>query len=69
MLSEYIRAGRVPVVYRLNLKDPMNYILAQHFPIKNQDVVYVSNAPATEFAKFLNMISQGIFSITGIKGL
>lgn len=67
--SEYIRVGRVPVVYRLNLKDPMNYILAQHFPIKNQDVVYVSNAPATEFAKFLNMISQGIFSITGIKGL
>lgn len=66
---EYVRAGRVPVVYRLNLKDPLNYILAQHFPIKNQDVVYVSNAPATEFAKFLNMVSQSVFSITGIKGL
>lgn len=66
---EYVRAGRVPVVYRLNLKDPMNYILAQHFPIKNQDVVYVSNAPATEFSKFLNMVSQSVFSITGIKGL
>lgn len=66
---EYIRAGRVPVVYRLNLKDPMNYILAQHFPIKNQDVVYVSNAPATEFGKFLGMISQSLFSITAIKGL
>lgn len=66
---EFVRQGRVPVVYRLNLKDPMNYILAQHFPIKNQDVVYVSNAPATEFAKFLTMISQSVYSITGLKGL
>lgn len=64
---EYVRAGRVPVVYRLNLKDPMNYIIAQHFPIKNQDVVYVSNAPATEFSKFLNMLSQSVYSINSFR--
>ncbi|WP_290001004.1 polysaccharide biosynthesis/export family protein [Faucicola atlantae] len=63
------QTGRIPVVYRLNLKDPMNYIVAQNFPIHNNDVVYVSNAPATEFAKFLGMISQTVFSITGIKNL
>lgn len=63
------QTGRIPVVYRLNLKDPMSYIVAQNFPIHNNDVVYVSNAPATEFAKFLNMISQTVFSITGIKNL
>ncbi|OBX81028.1 hypothetical protein A9308_02090 [Moraxella atlantae] len=63
------QTGRIPVVYRLNLKDPMSYIVAQNFPVHNNDVVYVSNAPATEFAKFLNMISQTVFSITGIKNL
>lgn len=63
------QTGRIPVVYRLNLKDPMSYIVAQNFPIHNNDVVYVSNAPATEFAKFLSMISQTVFSITGIKNL
>ena len=56
-------------VYRLNLKDPMNYLVAQNFPIKDKDVIYVSNAPATEFSKFLNMVSQTVFSVTGIKTL
>lgn len=66
---ELQKNGLVPVIYRLNLKDPANYFIAQNFPIKNNDVIYVSNAPATEFAKFLNMVSQSIYSITGIKNL
>lgn len=66
---EFKQAGRIPVVYRLNLKDPMNYLVAQNFPIKDKDVIYVSNAPATEFSKFLNMVSQTVFSVTGIKTL
>lgn len=67
--EQFKQAGRIPVVYRLNLKDPMNYLVAQNFPIKNNDVIYVSNAPATEFAKFLNMVSQTVFSVTGIRNL
>lgn len=67
--DQFKQTGRIPVVYRLNLKDPMNYLVAQNFPIKNNDVIYVSNAPATEFSKFLNMVSQTVFSVTGIKNL
>lgn len=59
----------VPVVYRLNLKDPMNYIVARDFEIRNQDVIYVSNAPAVEFGKFLGMISQSVYSIVNIRDL
>lgn len=66
---EAIKNGQVPVVYRLNLKDPMNYIIAQSFTIKNNDVIYVSNAPSTEFSKFLNMISQSVYSIRAIRDL
>lgn len=67
--NEFKQVGKIPVVYRLNLKDPMNYLVAQNFPIKDKDVIYVSNAPATEFSKFLNMVSQTVFSVTGIKSL
>lgn len=67
--DQFKQTGRIPVVYRLNLKDPMNYLVAQNFPIKNNDVIYVSNAPATEFSKFLNMVSQTVFSVTGVKSL
>lgn len=65
----FIQTERVPVIYRLDLSDPMNYLLAQQFMVKDKDVLYVSNAPAVEFNKFLGMISQTVYSINGITGL
>jgi len=46
----------VPVVYRMDLRDPASFLVAQNFPIKNCDVLFVSNAPAAELQKFLNLI-------------
>ncbi|MFD2031522.1 hypothetical protein ACFSKM_16760 [Ancylobacter dichloromethanicus] len=43
----------VPVIYRLNLKDPSGYFIARAFPIRAGDIVYVANAPGVEFTKFL----------------
>jgi polysaccharide export outer membrane protein len=48
--------GLVPVVYRVNLRDPSSFFVIQGFPISNKDVLYVSNAPAAELQKFLNLI-------------
>lgn len=62
-------AQQVPVVYRLNLKDPINYIVAQNFAIKDKDLIFVSNAPAAEFGKFISMISQGLVTIGTIHGI
>jgi len=50
--------GKVPVVFRLNLKDPTSFFAAQDFPMRHKDVVYVSNAPAAELQKFLNIIGS-----------
>jgi len=50
--------GKVPVVYKVDLKDPSSFFVAQDFPIRNKDVMYVSNAPAAELQKFLNLISS-----------
>lgn len=58
--------GRIPVVYRLDMKDPATFFTAQSFPVQNKDVLYVSNAPAAELQKFLNILTSSIYSITAI---
>jgi len=61
--------GKVPVVYRLDLKDPATFFVAQSFPIRNKDVMYVSNAPAAELQKFLNILSSIVFPIYNLQNL
>ncbi|MGQ7934592.1 polysaccharide biosynthesis/export family protein [Paraburkholderia sp. D1E] len=48
--------GKVPVVYRVNLRDPNSFFIAQSFMMNNKDVLYVSNAPIAELQKFLNVV-------------
>lgn len=55
--------GKVPVIYQIDLKDPASFFVAQSFPVNNRDVLYVSNAPAAELQKFLNIISATVSSI------
>lgn len=61
--------GRVPVVYRLNMKDPVSYLAAQNFPVRDKDVVYVANAPSAELQKFLNILTSSIFSVSNLVNL
>ena len=61
--------GRIPVVYRVDLKDPAMFFVAQGFPIRNKDVLYVSNAPAAELQKFLNIMSSIVFPIYNLQAL
>nr|VFJ49150.1 MAG: polysaccharide export outer membrane protein [Candidatus Kentron sp. DK] len=55
--------GRIPVVYRLNVKDPRSFLAAQRFPIRDKDVMYVANASSAEMQKFLNILTSSIFSV------
>ncbi|MFT3966671.1 MAG: polysaccharide biosynthesis/export family protein [Sphingobium sp.] len=50
--------GKIPVIYRVNLKDPAMFFVAQGFPVKNKDVLYVSNAPIADLQKFVNIVSS-----------
>jgi polysaccharide export outer membrane protein len=59
--------GRVPVIYRLDLKDPASFFVAQNFPMSNRDLLYISNAPATEIQKFLNLLFSVVFPIYAVK--
>jgi len=58
--------GRVPVIYQVDLKDPTSFFAAQNFPVDNNDVLYVSNAPGAELQKFLNILTSSIFSVATI---
>lgn len=48
--------GKLPVIYRINLKDPSSFFIAQSFPIRDKDVLYVSNAPLADIQKFVSVI-------------
>jgi len=49
--------GQVPVIYRINLRDPRSFFVAQGFAVRNKDLLYVSNAPAADLQKFVNVIA------------
>jgi polysaccharide biosynthesis/export protein len=53
--------GKIPVIYRLDLKNPSTFFVSQSFPIQDKDVLYVSNAPAAELQKFLNIVVSVVY--------
>nr|WP_230960523.1 polysaccharide biosynthesis/export family protein [Burkholderia pseudomultivorans] len=55
--------GKVPVIYRLNLRDPNAFFVAQSFMMDNKDLLYVSNAPVTEIQKVLNLVFSVAYPI------
>lgn len=61
--------GQVPVIYRLDLSSPEGFLTMQNFPIRNKDVLYVSNAPAAELQKFLNLVFSVIYPISATRQL
>lgn len=55
--------GRVPVIYRIDMKNPATFLIAQSFPIRDKDVLYVSNAPLADFQKFLGAIFSTVLPV------
>jgi polysaccharide export outer membrane protein len=49
--------GSSPIVYRLDLRDAKSYFLAQRFPIRDKDIVYVANADLNELQKFFTLLN------------
>lgn len=58
--------GKVPVIYRMDMSNPMTFFVAQGFRIQNGDILYVSNAPLIDIQKFFNIISTTAFSIVSV---
>lgn len=48
--------AKVPVVYRVNLRDPRAYFYAKNFVVRDRDVLYVANSALSELQKFLTIL-------------
>ena len=53
--------GKVPVVYQVDMKDPGTFFVAQSFPMRNKDVIYIANASGAELQKFLNLVTTVLY--------
>ena len=56
----------VPVVYRIDLRNPASFFVMQSFAINNKDILYVSNAPAAELQKFLNIVFSVAYPVLNV---
>ncbi len=55
--------GLVPVVYQADMKQPGTYFAAQHFQIRDGDVIFVSNSRIAELQRFLGIVSSSIIPV------
>lgn len=58
----------VPTIYRFNFRKPDSYFLASNFPMRDGDVIYVSNADAVELIKFLDVLNSVTSTAAGVSG-
>jgi len=57
----------VPVIYKLDMRDPRAYLLARDFEVQDKDILYVANSASTAVSKFAGLIAtatQPVQSIT-----
>lgn len=59
--------GKVPVIYRADLRDPITFFSAQHFAMHNRDVVYVTNALVSDLQKFVSIIGAAIYPVVTVQ--
>lgn len=65
---------RIPVIYRVNMRDPNGLFVAQGLRLQRGDILYVSNAPLTDVQKAFSIFQslsapavQGIGLASGFK--
>lgn len=56
----------VPTIYIVSLRDPVGYFLASLVPVRSEDLLYVSNAPAADLEKFLTLIGSATGSTSNV---
>lgn len=61
--------GLVPVVYRVDLRNPASFFVMQSFAVNNKDIVYVSNSPVAELQKVLNVIFSVAYPLLNFRQL
>jgi polysaccharide export outer membrane protein len=57
----------VPIVYRLNLRDPNSFFVAENFYVDPEDLLYVGRSDVTEVEKFLTVVNTATQVVYNIR--
>jgi polysaccharide export outer membrane protein len=49
-------AQGIPIIYRVNMRDPQTLFMIQQFAMQDKDLIYIANAPTVQLYKFLQLI-------------
>ncbi len=58
--------GKIPVIYTVDMKDPASFFVAQHFPVHDKDVLYVSRAPLSDLQRFVSIVASIAFPVINL---
>ena len=47
---------QVPVIYRINMREPQGFFLARRFPMRSKDILFVTNASAVDVQKVVGIL-------------
>lgn len=62
-MSKFKGAALIPVIFEINFRNPGGFFLATRVQMKNDDIIYVSNARSVEVTKFLVYLQEYMLTI------
>jgi polysaccharide biosynthesis/export protein len=57
----------VPVIFSISFQDPGGYFLATRFQMRNDDIIFATNAPSNDITKFLTFVNSVTSAAVGIE--
>jgi polysaccharide biosynthesis/export protein len=55
-----VAAPGVPVIYQADLKNAETFFAAQNFQMRDGDVIFISNSPAVDLQRFVNLVASTV---------
>ena len=66
ILPAEVLTSRVPVIYKVNLREATGYFHAQHFRMRDKDLIFVANADGAQLLKFFALLRGGTVLISDL---
>lgn len=61
--------GKVPIIYRADMKEADTFFAAQRFGMQNGDVLYVANSQLSDLQRFVNILASSILPVATVHNL
>ena len=59
--------GRVPVIYRADMKKADTFFAAQRFGMRDGDVMYIANSQLSDLQRFVNILASSVLPIATVR--